>query len=144
MKREHFRHIFRESVRWGDCDMLGHVNNTIYLRYIESARVAYVHDIFNLDLVPESSEGWVIADLHCSFRGQVVYPAKLEIRSRITKVGNSSATFEAAIYESDKEEAVFTSTAIIVWCNYAEGVAMRIPDAIREATSAFERSVEGL
>lgn len=144
MNRENFRHFYHDIVRWGDCDMLGHLNNAIFLRFLESARIAYIKDIYDLELAPDTVEGWVIVDLNCSFKGQVHHPASLDIGSRITRVGNSSAIIEAAIFPAEEDHPVFTSTATIVWCNYSEGAAVRIPDFVRDATREFEGNVEGL
>ncbi|HBR96735.1 MAG TPA: acyl-CoA thioesterase [Gammaproteobacteria bacterium] len=144
MNLAQFTHITEEHVRWGDCDMLGHVNNTLFLRYIESARIAYIEEVMHSDLLPGAQVGWVIADLHCNFRGQLHYPAKLETGSRITRVGSSSATIEAAIFANGEPAPVFTSTAVIVWCDYQEGKSLRIPDRIREAIRGHEGDVEGL
>ena len=138
MQRELFKHIFNESVRWGDCDMLGHVNNTTFLRYIESARVAYIYDVMGTELSVNSVEGWVIADLNCTFRAQLKYPAKLEVCSHISRIGNSSASIDSAIFVRGEQPPVFTSTATIVWCNYEAGKSVRISDEFREAISKFE------
>lgn len=138
MKRELFKHIFTETVRWGDCDMLGHVNNTVFLRYIESARIAYFQDVMNIELIINSVEGWVIADLNCSFRAQLKFPSEIEICTRISRIGNSSATIDAVIFHHGKPNPIFTSTATIVWCNYREGKSVRISDECRRTISQYE------
>ncbi len=144
MKREDFRHFFSDEVRWGDCDMLGHVNNATYLRYIESARIAYISDLMNLTLTSDSDTGWIFADLHCSFLGQLLYPCQMEIGSRITRFGNSSATIVAAVFEQGKQTPAFTSTAVIVWYHYKQQKSMRVPDSIRKAVGIYEGKVEGI
>lgn len=138
MKRELFKHIFAETVRWGDCDMLGHVNNTVFLRYIESARIAYFQDIMKVELSVNSIEGWVIADLNCSFRAQLKFPSEIEICTRISRIGNSSATIDSVIFHDEEQNPVFTSTATIVWCNYEEGKSVRISDDCRAAICEHE------
>ncbi len=138
MQRELFKHTFQENVRWGDCDMLGHVNNTTFLRYIESARVAYIYDVMGTELTVGSVEGWVIADLKCTFHAQLKFPTKINICSHISRIGNSSATIQATVFVQGKKPPIFTSTATIVWCNYEDGKSARISDEFRDAIAAFE------
>lgn len=137
MQRELFKHTFNENVRWGDCDMLGHVNNTTFLQYIESARVAYIYDVMGTELSVNSVEGWVIAELNCAFHSQLKFPAKIEVCSHISRIGNSSATIDAAIFKKGEKAPVFTSTATIVWCNYKAGKSVRISDEFRAAITKF-------
>lgn len=144
MQRQEFKHFYQDNVRWGDCDQLGHVNNTIYLQFIESARLDYFLKIMQIELTPSSIEGWVMADLSCQFKGQVHYPCALEIGTRISKVGNSSAMVECAIFRAGEDEAVFTSRVASVWCNYQQGTPVRVPSAIRALVKAHEGEVEGL
>ncbi|MDO6460613.1 thioesterase family protein [Granulosicoccaceae sp. 1_MG-2023] len=142
--RDDFRHFFSENVRWGDCDMLGHVNNTLYVRYIESARVAYTHDVLDASLSGNVQSCWILADLHCRFRAQVHFPESLSIGSRIVRVGNSSALMQGNIFCADNTEPAFTSAATLVWFNMAEQRPERVPDDIRARILDFEGSVEGL
>lgn len=144
MQRSDFKHFYRDHVRWGDCDQLGHLNNTVYLQLIESGRLDYFLRILNVELTPQTECGWVMLGLECWFKSQVHYPTELEIATRFTKVGNSSATVEAAIFRVGEDAPVFTSTCPSVWCNYAKGQSVRIPDHVRTAIRQFEGNIEGL
>lgn len=142
--REDFRHFFAENVRWGDCDMLGHVNNTLYIRYIESGRIAYTQDVLDSQLGGGARSGWILADLSCQFLAQVHFPESLAIGTRIVRVGNSSAVMQGNIFCSDSSTPAFASKVTLVWFNYELQRPERIPDTIRERVLAFEGAVEGL
>lgn len=144
MKRQDFRHFYQDNVRWGDCDQLGHLNNTVYLQFIESGRLDYFDKVMDLELRPDSTSGWVMADLQCSFKEQVHFPCKLEIATRKTKVGNSSTLMESAIFKVGSDEPVFTAVVTSVWCDYTQGKSARVPDNIRAAIKQYESNVEGL
>ncbi len=144
MKRSDFKHFHNEAVRWGDCDMLAHVNNTCYLRYIESARIDYFLRLLDLKLSTENTSGWVLADLSCSFKEQLKYPCSLVVGSRFSKVGNSSATLLAAIFKEGIDAPCFTSTAILVWYDHTAKSSKRIPDTVRSQIKNHEGSCDGL
>lgn len=142
--REDFRHFFEEKVRWGDCDMLGHVNNTLYIRYIESGRIAYTKDVLDAELGNGAKSGWILAELNCRFLAQVHFPESLSVGTRIIRVGNSSASMQGNIFCGDSVTAAFASSVTLVWFNYVEQRAERIPDDIRAKVLAFEGEVDGL
>jgi Predicted thioesterase len=103
MSKQDFSHVFPLSVRWGDADVYGHINNVEFVRYIESGRVAYCGDVMDLNLKAGMESGWVLADIQCSYLQQVHYPALLEVRSRISKISNKSATILANIMLKGKK-----------------------------------------
>ncbi|WBA81288.1 thioesterase family protein [Endozoicomonas sp. GU-1] len=144
MQRTLFNHFYQDTVRWGDCDPLGHLNNAAYMRLIESARLDYFFNILKIELKPDSEQGWVMRGLNCEFNKQLHYPTQLETGTRFSKVGNSSAILEAAIYRKGEEQPVFTASVPSIWCNYKKGISVRIPDTIRKAIKDYEVNVEGL
>lgn len=144
MNKSNFKHFHHDHVRWGDCDQLGHVNNTKYLQYIESGRLDYFFTVLGIELRPDSAEGFVMLDLKCQFKKQVHYPSNLEIATRISRVGNSSAMVEAAVFIAGEENPVFTSSCTSVWCDYEKGVSTRLPDALRKLIQDHEGEIEGL
>jgi acyl-CoA thioester hydrolase len=79
------------QVRWGDMDALGHVNNAMYFRYMESARVAYLTKIGIL--LGLDNESFVLANTMCNFILPITYPSTLKIETYVSKIGNSSVDF---------------------------------------------------
>jgi len=144
MSKQDFNHVFPLSVRWGDADVYGHINNVEFMRYVESGRVAYCVDVMDLNLKAGMEAGWVLADMHCVYLQQVHYPALLEIRTRISKVGSKSATIVADIYAEGEQKPVLTSKGVIVWFDMLQQQSAPIPEQIKAQIAAFETSVEGL
>lgn len=143
MSKQDFSHVFPLSVRWGDADVYGHINNVEFVRYVESGRVAYCEDVMDLNLQVGMESGWVLADMHCAYLQQIHYPALLEVRSRISKVGNKSATILANIYVEGEDEPVLTSKGVMVWFDMLQQQSAPIPEYIRAKIAEFETSVEG-
>jgi acyl-CoA thioester hydrolase len=81
-------HTMRMPIRWGDMDAMGHVNNTVYFRYIEQARISWFDDIA---CAPDpAGEGPVIISAHCTFLKQLKYPGDIEVRTLVGPPGRSS------------------------------------------------------
>ena len=81
-------HSMRMPIRWGDMDAMGHVNNTVYFRYIEQARISWFDEIA---CAPDpAGEGPVIVNAHCTFIKQLKYPGEIEVRTLVGPPGRSS------------------------------------------------------
>lgn len=118
---------------------MGHVNNVIYFRYVESGRVAYFDAIAATDgLGGETVEGPILADIQCSFLGQLRYPAQIDIGTRTAKLGTKSFAVEAGIFLAGEDTPVATSNAVVVWFDYANQKTATVPDALRQRILEFE------
>ena len=136
--RDGFRFFTATPTRWGDCDMFGHVNNVQFVRYYESGRLDYFHRLLELSTGPEVVNSLIIADIHVSFLRQINHPCALEVGSRISRLGNSSFDFEAAIFAEGDHEPYSAATATCVWFNYRDNQSQPIPPAQRAIIKQFE------
>ena len=136
MQRSDFRHWFSMPVRWGDLDALGHVNNVQYYRYYESARVDYAEQVFGIRM--PDRQGIVLADMQCSFLRQLHYPAQLEVGTRTSRLGNTSARLTTAIFIEGEAKPVSTAQGVVVWFDFEQQRSCRVPEPIRQAVQSFE------
>jgi acyl-CoA thioester hydrolase len=121
-------HVERIAIRWGDMDAMGHVNNTVYFRYMEQARIGWFDA-----LVPEEeawkSTGIVIANASCNFRKPITYPGTVEVRLFVGALGGSSVP---TYYDLVVDEVVYADgAATVVFIDMARQKAVRIPEDIR-------------
>ncbi len=137
-RRQRFRFFTPSPTRWGDCDRFGHVNNVQFVRYFESGRLDYFHRVLDLDTVPDAVDSLIIADIHVIFLRQINHPCALEVGTRISRLGNSSFDFEAAIFAQGEDEPYSTATAACVWFNFRDNHSTPIPLAEREIIQRFE------
>ena len=144
MSKHEFTHLFSLPVRWGDADLLGHINNVQFVRYVESGRIAYCEDVLDIKYEVGIVSGWILADLQCGYQQQVHYPAELEVFTRISKIGNKSATVLADIYLKGADKPALKSKAIMVWFDFEKQQTTTIPDNIKSKIAGFEKSVDGL
>src|SRR5437868_13790302 len=81
----------RIRIAWGDMDAMGHVNNAVYLRYLETVRTDWMRSV-GVSLNP-AAEGPVVANVFCNFSKQLQYPRELLAKHYVANVARSS--FEA-------------------------------------------------
>lgn len=137
--RDDFRFFTPLVTRWGDCDMMGHINNVILIRYLESGRLDYLHELLGMDMQASSREGIIIADLKVSFLGQVHHPSQIEVATRISSIGNSSLIFDSAIFPAAAvQQPALCARATLVWFDYQKNSSLRVPQQARETIHQFE------
>ena len=136
--RAGFRFFTSTPTRWGDCDMLGHINNVEYLRYYESARLDYFQQVLGVSPGSGPGDSVILADIHVTFLSQVHHPCALEVGTRISRLGNSSFDFEAAIFAPGDDAAWSTASATCVWFNFRDNHSTPIPPGARQTIQQFE------
>lgn len=136
-KRSEYAHIIPIKVKWGEMDSLGHVNNTVFFRYSEDGRIDYIHRLTEGGDT-QTSDGPILADLQCSFRSQLRFPADVEIGTRVSRLGRSSLELEQCLFAADSDEAIAVYTNVIVWFDFGAQTSMRIPETFRERIRRLE------
>ena len=121
-------------IRWGDMDAMGHINNTVYFRYMETARIDWFRSI---GCVPDAQgEGPVIVNAFCNFYRQFEYPDDVLLKMYVSDPGRT--TFESwATMEKVAEPGVVCAAggATTIWVNFPQQKAVGLPDWIRAIVS---------
>jgi len=124
-------HVERIPIRWGDMDAMGHVNNIVYFRYMEQARISWFES-----LVP-AHEAWkthgvVIANASCNFRRAITYPGTVEVKVFTGRPGGSSVATYYELRVGEDPEPYADGAAVVVFVDMQSQKPMRIPQALRE------------
>lgn len=116
-----------QKVIWGDMDALGHLNNVIYYRYIESARVTYFEalGLFDYDV------SIVVAKSSCNYLSSVVYPDTLIIGSRVEEIRQSAIRMSYALYSQQQNKVVATGEAVLVCINQTTQLKAPLPEKLK-------------
>ena len=130
--------VIELPVQWGEQDLYGHVNNIVYFRWFESARVAYGERLDFARLFREARLGPILASVRCDFRRQVSYPARVRVGASITRLGNSSLTMVHAVAMVGGGELLAEGDSTVVFFDYAAQKSTRIPDDLREQIRTLE------
>lgn len=125
----------RFTVRWGDMDAMGHVNNTQYFRYMETARIDWMSSI-SLNPDPQG-QGPVIVNAFCNFYQQLAYPDEVLLKLFVSDPAR--ATFETwATMERASQPGVVCAAGggTVIWVDFPRQKSMDLPDWIRHQVSA--------
>lgn len=115
-------HQLELPILWGDMDALGHVNNTVYFRYMEQARVSWIQAISGS--VGGEGEGPVIANDFFNFYRPVVFPGTVTIKLYVADPGRTSIDTFVTVERSDEPGAPHAAGgATLVWVNHEIGRA---------------------
>ena len=110
---------------------MGHVNNTVYFRFMEQARISWFRT-----LVPEReawvSTGIVIANAACNYKRAMTYPGTVEVRLYVGKPGGSSVPTHYELRVDADPEPYADGAALVVFVDMKRQKSARIPDGIRE------------
>lgn len=130
--------VFEQRVAWGDMDAFGHVNNVIYYRYIESARLYYLDHlkILQQDVLT------VIASNQCKYIRPVVYPDILKIGVRVEELRNSAMRMHYLIHSEAQQMVVAEADAVIVCVDRVNMQKTLIPENVRVGIHKIEKTVQ--
>ena len=134
---DHKKEVFRMTmpIRWGDMDAMGHVNNTVYFRYLETVRIDWFDKIgFSPD---PQGEGPVIVNAFCNFYKQLEYPG--DVLAKLYVSDPARTTFESwcTLARTDQPGVVCSAGgATTIWVNFPRQKAVPLPDWVRDLTTA--------
>ena len=126
------------QVLWGDQDTFGHVNNTVFLKWCETGRVAYLERAGMWPMIKSQGKGPILVSISCDYRRQVTFPDTVQVGSRITKIGNTSFRMEHAIVSLTQDALVAESDSTMVFLEYEHNSPLRVPDELRQAFGRIE------
>jgi acyl-CoA thioester hydrolase len=124
------------SMHWGEMDSYGHLNNVIYFRYFETARMAYFQEIAFTSAV---AIGPILSSTSCRFRIPLQYPDALWAAARVTDVGDDRFTMEMAVYSTTHQKIAATGEGQIVAFDYRTQKKTTLPDDVRVHIARLER-----
>ena len=101
-----------DTIRFGDLDPQGHVNNTVFATYFETGRVMFLREPGNALNPPGTTS--VLARLDVNFLREMHWPGTVEIGTAIVEIGRSSYTFLQAIFHEGQCAATARATMVMI------------------------------
>jgi acyl-CoA thioester hydrolase len=129
---------FHLPVQWGDQDAFGHINNVVYFRWFESARISYLEQSGLDPLLTTHNLGPILANVSCNYRRQLLYPDQVTIGAKITRLGRTSLNMSHAVFSHQQQAVVAEGESIVVTFDYQAQTSRPIPPDVREAIRRFE------
>ncbi len=133
--------ILAIPVAWGDMDAFQHVNNVVYFRYFESARIAYLERLAVADFVATSGIGPILHSVNCRFRIPVTYPDTVHVGVRVTQLASDRFVMDQCLVSEQHGKIAAQGDAITVTYDYAKATKAPLPPLVRARIEQLEASV---
>jgi acyl-CoA thioester hydrolase len=122
-----FPFVYRDTVRFSDIDGMGHVNNAVFLTYMESARIAFLSSLGAGD---NPLGKLILARVEVDFRSPIAFGEDVEVGVRTSRVGTKSFELEHEVRADGRLAA--QGTSVLVSYDYERGASVAIPAEWRE------------
>ena len=114
-----------------DMDVMGHVNNAMYFRYLETVRIDWMASLGQL--TNKDGEGFVIINAYCNFYTQLEYPGEVLAKHYVAHPGRTSFDTFITLERTDMPGVIYASGgAKTVWVNYSKQKSVPLPQQIRD------------
>jgi len=121
-------------MRWGDADALNHMNNTVYFRMMEEARMKMLG---RSDLALPAEQGFILAHASCDFVRSFTYPCDVRVTHIVTRIGRSSLDTDVILDKVGDDVGPYAKgRTVMVWIDYASGGSVPLPDQVLQALAA--------
>ena len=124
------------QVRFSDTDALGHVNNMVYLSYLELARIEYIKRVFGA--IETKDFGVIIARVEIDYRSPAFHYETLVVGIRAIELGGASMKLDYRVEEKKTGRLVAEAKTVMVSYDYRANQVKRWPDEVREKVEAYD------
>jgi acyl-CoA thioester hydrolase len=130
--------IVRQPIVWGDMDSYRHVNNVVYFRYFENARLEYFKQMGWFEYEEKTGIGPILAATSARFRRALTYPDDIAIAARVVDVQEDRFSLEHVIVSAAQQQVVTYGTGLIVAYDYGKGSKAALPEELRQRIREME------
>jgi acyl-CoA thioester hydrolase len=134
---EPFPVIVEIAVAWGEMDAFQHVNNVVYFRYFETARIAYFERAGWA--TPAGAIGPILGSTSCAFKFPLTYPDTVAVGARVTRIEADRVTMHCRAVSRRHGRIAAENESVVVAYDYAERRRAALPDEVRARIEALER-----
>ena len=128
---------------WGDMDAFQHLNNTVYFRYFENVRIAYLERTGHMESMKKTGLGIILAETQCRFRVPLIYPDTVTLGTRLKSLGHDRFTMEYGVFSQGQQKLAATGEGLIVSYDYPNRRKVAIPREIRQRMIELEPQFGG-
>lgn len=125
-------------VLWGELDAYGHVNNTVYFKYFESARMAYLDTCGVLESYERDRIGIILYSTECRYRSALHHPDSVVVGARTLQIDGDRFVMGYAVVSRTQNRVVAEGRGTLVWFDYNTRKKMPLPENVRSAIETLE------
>jgi len=117
-------------IDWSELDVFGHVNNVMFTKYAQTARLNFVEAIGLMELYRTNKIGFMVAETNCQFKKELLFPGNIHLDTTIEFVKNTSFALVHAM-TNDNQEVVAIAKDVLVVFDFNKKEKCLIPEKIR-------------
>jgi acyl-CoA thioester hydrolase len=136
------QHETNLTVRFGETDLLGHVNNASYFSYLEHARTEFFKLLSSAEDNRNDKWNYILATIKCDFRAQAYFDQELVLATKVSRIGNKSFTLIQPIYDKKTETLIAHGESVIVYFDFDEQRSKPIPESLRKKLEEYLEPVK--
>jgi acyl-CoA thioester hydrolase len=122
-----YPHHYELKTRWKDIDSFGHVNNAVFLTYIEDARITF---FYRWNII-EMKKSLIVASIKIDYLQQIDHPSNLIVGQKISRIGNSSFDIQSTIFIKDDPKPAANAVVTCVCFDYEQNKPVPVYDEIK-------------
>jgi acyl-CoA thioester hydrolase len=127
-------------IAWGDMDAFRHVNNTVYFKHFECARISYFEKIDFLEIMNKTGIGPILASTQCKFKMPLTYPDIVTVGAKVDAIEKDRFTMKYAVISNKFNKLAALGEGVLVTFDYQNNRKALIPDEIRDKIIDLEKS----
>lgn len=135
--RYEFHHRLPVQMRFTDIDVFGHVNNNVYLQYLDLGKLEYINASLG-SLFDPREKALVVANINCDFYYPTVYGEEIEVVTRVDAIGAHSITLEQRVVATPSQQVKCISRTVMVGYDVRQRSVMEIPADWHTRIGAYE------
>ncbi len=135
---ETYPSVIEIPVAWGEMDSLRHVNNIVYFRYFESARMAYFRKLDIWNYMNETGIGPILASTQCKFKIPLTYPDTVSVGTKVSEIGADSFIMKYVVVSHSHAKVAAEGEGLIVSYDYRALKKAPLPDELKERIRILE------
>ncbi len=132
------------AVAWGDMDAYGHVNNTVFIRWCESARIVFFEQIGLETCRKKTGLGGILASIQCRYRAPVIYPDTVSVSINIQNLSATDFELKYLIWSKTQLKTVAEASDRIVAYDYRSLKKASWPEQIYNSLNQLHFKQQGL
>jgi len=117
-------------IDWSEIDSFGHVNNVMFMKYVQAARLNFVDSIGLMKSYRTQKIGFMVAETSCKFKKELHFPGYVTVNTKIAFIKNTSFSLEHTITNAD-DELVAVATDVLVVYDFNKNEKALIPEKIK-------------
>ena len=131
--------VIEIPIAWGEMDSFQHVNNIIYFRYFESARIRYSETIGLHAMKDGTGIGPILGSTSCRYKLPLTYPDTVSVGAKITSLEEDRFSMHYVVVSHRHQRVAAEGDGVVVMYDYREGKKTAVPEEIRKRIRDLEK-----